>query len=212
MTTPIGIPARTGLRLSGVLVAALAALIALVVSMRSAPQAAAGAPPPDLRDTGLYSDVETLQIDARHLAFSPQYPLWTDGADEAALDLVAARQRDRRFRSGRVGFSGRDAALEGVLLRRASASRRASWSGRRTASGSMRPMRGARTGAARSSCRSAAGAAPIRSAAGRSHTIPGVNDCKACHQGGRSEVLGFGLIQLVAGSRSGRAARGPFRR
>ena len=41
---------------------------------------------------------------------------------------------------------------------------------------------------------------------GRSHTIPGVNDCKACHQGGRSEVLGFGLIQLVAGSRSGRAA------
>ena len=31
---------------------------------------------------------------------------------------------------------------------------------------------------------------------GKSHTIPGVNDCKACHQGGRSEVLGFGLIQL----------------
>ena len=48
--------------------------------MRSAPQAAAGVPPPDLRDTGLYADFETLQIDARHLAFSPQYPLWTDGA------------------------------------------------------------------------------------------------------------------------------------
>ena len=37
--------------------------------------------------------------------------------DEAALDRVAARQRDRRFRSGRMGFSGRDAALEGILLR-----------------------------------------------------------------------------------------------
>ena len=38
--------------------------------------------------------------------------------DEAALDLPAARQRDRRFRSGRMGFSRRDSALEGVLLRR----------------------------------------------------------------------------------------------
>ena len=31
---------------------------------------------------------------------------------------------------------------------------------------------------------------------GRSHTIPGVNDCKACHQGGRSEVLGFGAFSF----------------
>ena len=92
------------------------------------------------------------------------------------------------FPSGRG--SGRSSPSKG------SASRRASWSGRRTANGSMRPMRGARTGAARSLCRRAASAAPGRSAAGKSHTIPGVNDCKACHQGGRSEVLGFGLIQL----------------
>src|SRR5215207_7085884 len=34
------------------------------------------------------------------------------------------------------------------------------------------------------------------SGGGRSHTIPGVNDCKACHQGGRSEVLGFSALQL----------------
>ena len=31
---------------------------------------------------------------------------------------------------------------------------------------------------------------------GRAHTIPGVSDCKACHQGGRSEVLGFSALQL----------------
>jgi hypothetical protein len=30
----------------------------------------------------------------------------------------------------------------------------------------------------------------------RSHTIPGVSDCKACHQGGRTEVLGFSMLQL----------------
>ena len=38
------------------------------------------AAPQDLRETGLYADAETLQIDPKHLAFSPQYPLWTDGA------------------------------------------------------------------------------------------------------------------------------------
>jgi hypothetical protein len=31
---------------------------------------------------------------------------------------------------------------------------------------------------------------------GKSHTIPGITDCKACHQGGRSEVLGFSTLQL----------------
>ena len=37
---------------------------------------------------------------------------------------------------------------------------------------------------------------PISLGGGRSHTIPGVNDCKACHQGSRAEVLGFGALQL----------------
>ena len=37
-------------------------------------------PPLSLRETGLYSDAGALEVDARHLAFAPQYPLWTDGA------------------------------------------------------------------------------------------------------------------------------------
>jgi hypothetical protein len=36
--------------------------------------------PAHLRDTGLYVQGSTTQIDARNLAFSPQYPLWSDGA------------------------------------------------------------------------------------------------------------------------------------
>ena len=31
---------------------------------------------------------------------------------------------------------------------------------------------------------------------GRSHTIPGVHDCKVCHEGGGSPILGFGALQL----------------
>src|SRR5690242_4440897 len=60
--------------------AAAVALIVLAVSAQAVPQAAAGGAPETLQDTGLYSDFTALQVDQAHLAFSPQYPLWTDGA------------------------------------------------------------------------------------------------------------------------------------
>src|SRR5512137_3035620 len=56
---------------------ALAALCALAPSVGSADGAS---PPPRLADTGLYSDPATLTVDPRNLPFSPQYPLWSDGA------------------------------------------------------------------------------------------------------------------------------------
>src|SRR5918997_609230 len=94
--------------------ATLILVLALFKSVEAVPQGAAAKPPPTLQDTGLYSDFATLQVDPKHLAFSPQ--------------------------------------------------------------------RGKR------------GAYPL--AGGRSHTIPGISDCKVCHQGGRSEVLGFSALQL----------------
>src|SRR5687768_13653738 len=33
-----------------------------------------------LSQTGLYSNVAALKIDERNRSFSPQYPLWSDGA------------------------------------------------------------------------------------------------------------------------------------
>src|SRR5687768_3251660 len=50
-----------------------------------APRLAAGAPvaataPGRLSQTGLYSDVAALKVDDRNRSFSPQYPLWSDGA------------------------------------------------------------------------------------------------------------------------------------
>jgi hypothetical protein len=38
------------------------------------------APPPGLRETGLYSDFGSRTINPRNLSYSPQYPLWSDGA------------------------------------------------------------------------------------------------------------------------------------
>ena len=198
MTTPIGIPARTGLRLSGVVVAALAVLIALVVSMKSAPQAATGVPPPDLRDTGLYSDVETLEIDARHLAFAPQYPLWTDGATKRRwIALPPGSAIDASDPDVWVFPAGtrlwKEFSFAGQRVETRTMERQADGQWRYAAyawsadggSAQLVPANGRR------------GAYPL--GGGRSHTIPGVNDCKACHQGGRSEVLGFGLIQLSPG-------------
>src|SRR5512141_1865735 len=37
-------------------------------------------PPKNLSETGLYSDISTKTIAATNLMFSPQYPLWSDGA------------------------------------------------------------------------------------------------------------------------------------
>src|ERR1044072_87423 len=65
---------------SRLVAAAAVALIVLAASARAVPQAATGGAPETLQDTGLYSDFAALQVDKTHLAFSPQYPLWTDGA------------------------------------------------------------------------------------------------------------------------------------
>src|SRR5262245_14213021 len=38
--------------------------------------------PARLSQTGLYSDIATRTIAPENLSFSPQYPLWTDGASK----------------------------------------------------------------------------------------------------------------------------------
>ena len=56
----------------------LVALFAMPIVIGGAP--APSWPPAALRDTGLYSDWATKTIARDNLPFSPQYPLWSDGA------------------------------------------------------------------------------------------------------------------------------------
>ena len=51
--------------------------VALASKVAAIPQPRA---PQTLQETGLYADAEARRVDPRHLAFAPQYPLWTDGA------------------------------------------------------------------------------------------------------------------------------------
>ncbi|MET0529679.1 MAG: hypothetical protein ABW003_15340 [Microvirga sp.] len=161
----------------------------------SAPQTATGDLPRKLAETGLYSDVEALKVDAAHLAFSPQYPLWSDGAakrrwislpaggaiegskPEAWAFPVGTRfWKEFSFGDRRIETRYMERKADGQWLYAAYA-----WSadGREA---HLAPERGKR------------GAYDL--GGGRSHTIPGTNDCKACHQGGRAEVLGFSAFQL----------------
>jgi hypothetical protein len=167
----------------------------MLTSAPAVPQPAIANPPSTLRETGLYAEPDTLQVDPAHLAFAPQYPLWSDGAakrrwislppgtaidgsdPEAWVFPVGTRfWKEFSFNGQKVETRYLERKADGQWLYAAYA-----WSpdGREA---QLVPAKGKR------------GAYPL--AGGRSHTIPGVTDCKACHQGGPSEILGFSTLQL----------------
>jgi hypothetical protein len=198
MAKIVGLTERLGAALGRRTVSVGALLIlafGLLQSVSAVPQTATANPPPTLQETGLYADFATLQVDHAHLAFAPQYPLWSDGATKrrwislppgTAIDgsnpdtwifPVGTRfWKEFSFNGQRVETRFLERRADGQWLYAAYA-----WSsyGREA---QLVPARGKR------------GAYPL--AGGRSHTIPGVLDCKACHQGGPSEVLGFSTLQL----------------
>jgi hypothetical protein len=183
-------------RRSAAVGAMLILIFCLLKSVAAAPQTATANPPPTLQDTGLYGDFGTLQIDPAHLAFAPQYPLWSDGATKRRwISLPPGTAIDASNPDAWIFPVGtrfwKEFSFNGQRVETRYLERRAddgqwlyaayAWSpdGREAQLVSARGKRGAY---------------PL--ARGRSHTIPSVTDCKACHQGGASEVLGFSTLQL----------------
>ena len=151
--------------------------------------------------------VATLRVDPAHLAFAPQYPLWTDGAAKRRwISLPPGTAIDASDPDAWVFPAGTRLWKEFSFAGRAS--RRATSSGKPTGSGSTPPMCGARMAAKRTLAPERGKRNAFALGGGRAHTIPGVSDCKACHQGGRSEVLGFSALQLSPERDPERAARG----
>ena len=152
-------------------------------------------PPPALRDTGLYADFDTLVVDPRHLAFAPQYPLWTDGASKRRwISLPPGTAIDGSdpdawvFPPGtrfwkEFSFAGR--RVETRLLERLTdgqwryAAYEWSADGR---DARLAPGQGRRA------------AFPLGD--GKAHAIPSVSDCRVCHEASPTAVLGFSLLQL----------------
>ena len=185
----------------------LVVLSTLLAGGKAVPQTTTAMPPASLRDTGLYSSFETLEVDRKHLAFQPQYPLWTDGAakrrwislppgtavDGSDPDAWIFPVGTRLWKE--FSFGGRPAETR-YLERLADgqwlyAAYEWSADGREA---HLAPERGRR------------GAVPLNG--GRSHTIPGVSDCKVCHE---FQSIGGARVQLAAIVIGHRPRRAPFR-
>jgi hypothetical protein len=181
---------------SRVLAAAFVLFASLIIGSAARVGDVVTAPLPErLQDTGLYSDWSTRTIDPAHLSFSPQYPLWTDGAAKSrwlhlpAGSFIDASDPDAwEFPVGTKvwkEFRFHDAPAETRYIERTSEGwRYASYVWKADGSATLVPARGILN------------SVEIRD--GVRHAIPSRSDCTACHEASPSRLLGLGTLQLSA--------------
>jgi HAD superfamily hydrolase (TIGR01509 family) len=178
--------------------AAIAAVaVAAVVATAALPASAAGAEPAPLpqrlSETGLFAP-GTTTVRAEHIAFSPQYPLWSDGTGKRrwislppGTSIDASKPDAWEFPVGTKlwkEFSYGAAVETRYVERLADGSWRFAayvWNEAGT-DAELAPLRGA--------------VVAVASAPGGQYKVPGRFDCLACHEGGATPVLGFSALQL----------------
>lgn len=187
-------------RLTRALLALAACVWAGAVAMRAGGPAGddespLSPPPARLSQTGLYADAAAFVVDARNRPFTPQYPLWSDGATKRRWvrlpggGTIDARDPDRwEFPVGTTfwkefAFAGR--RVETRMFRKVAADR---WD---FASYAWQDDQRDATLVPREGLARVAEVAP-----GKWHDIPSQEECRACHDAGRTEVLGFTALQL----------------
>lgn len=185
-----------------VLLSAAACAWACAIVIRAGGAATGGAlapqaPPARLSLTGLYADPATHTIDPRNRPFAPQYPLWSDGAvkrrwvrlpDGGTIDGRDIDHWD--FPIGTTfwkefAFAGR--RVETRMLVKAADGRwdfaSYAWADDQR-DALLVPPEGL--------------TAVAEVVPGKWHNIPSHDECRACHDSGRTEALGFGALQLSA--------------
>jgi len=165
-----------------------------------APRLSAGAPgaaaaPGWLSETGLYADAAKLKIDPRNRVFSPQYPLWSDGAtkrrwvqlpvgsqinvaDLAKWELPVGTKFWKEF-----SFQGRKVETRFLWQIAKNQWVFASYA-----------WNAAQTDAELASEKGVAGITEV--ADNKRHSIPSIQECRSCHDSSRTEILGFDALQL----------------
>lgn len=149
-------------------------------------------PPATLRETGLYADWDRKHVASVNRPFTPQYPLWTDGAHKrrwiylppgTAID--ASHADAWQFPIGtRIWkeFSFGARVETRFMLRTRAGWRFAAYVWNDDGTEAVRMPDGA------TSTREVA--------PGIAHQIPAEGDCRACHGNGATPVLGFSALQL----------------
>jgi mono/diheme cytochrome c family protein len=151
-------------------------------------------PPPQLADTGLYADFRTRTLAPGVLPFSPQYPLWTDGAAKrrwiALPEGTAIDARDVDHWEFPIGtrlwkeFAFDRPVETRFMERRADGSW--SYAAYVWSADGERAVRAPDAGV-RNVC---------ATADGQGHDVPSAADCRLCHEGTSTPVLGFSALQL----------------
>jgi hypothetical protein len=178
---------------------AAAALLALFVGVPmargDAAAQAAAALPARLSDTGLFVAGSPTAINPELIAFSPQYPLWSDGATKrrwlylppgTAID--ATRPEAWEFPNGTrlwKEFSMGRRVETRYIERLADGSWRFAtyiWNADET-DAELAPVDGI-------------AAMPLQGSPGKRYAIPAEADCRACHEGAVVPVLGVSALQL----------------
>ena len=172
-------------------------MFAAIVRAAAASETGGAAPvaPRLLTQTGLYSNTATLKIDSRNRTFSPQYPLWSDGAtkrrwvrlpegsrinisDLANWELPVGTKFWKEF-----SFKGRKVETRFLWQVKKNHWVFASYA-----------WNEAQSDAVLASESGLSNIAEIEN--GKRHSIPSVSECRACHDSKRTEILGFTALQL----------------
>ena len=195
-STPMRLPrSRVSVRRlpTGIWLALVAAITGVVTVATSATPGASWVPPGTLQETGLYADWATKTVAPGTLLFSPQYPLWSDGATKTRWmrlpkgTFIDARNPDvwrfpvgtrfwKEFRFGR--------RAETRFIERGPEGWRFAayaWNADETAA-TLVGENGLRRSVA------------IRD--GVVHAIPSRADCRVCHEAGPVHILGVTALQL----------------
>jgi hypothetical protein len=153
--------------------------------------------PPRLSETGLYAAGSTTTIRSGNIAFSPQYPLWSDGAAKRrwlhippgmAIDASQPDEWDfppgtklwKAFSHGRRVETRLIERLPDRTWRYATYV----WNDEGT-DAMLAPATGI-------------SALPVSGAPGGRYAIPSEGDCRACHEGAAVPILGASALQLSA--------------
>lgn len=153
------------------------------------------APPERLAGTGLYESGSTVRIAAANRAFSPQYPLWTDGLTKRRWIYLppgtSIDGRDEANWTFPVGtklwkeFSAGSRPIETRMSWRVAEDRWIFATYEWTADGTdarLAPEEGRLT--------------DVEVAPARRHAVPSRTDCTACHGASDPRPLGFTALQL----------------